>query len=275
LAAFRYRFHPLWRIRRTPWLHSVLARLDFPIWVKIAEIGVSMRIYWFRDLVWLLGFIPKEPKMKRVVEDLCHVFQPKVFWDVGANLGWYCWLVGAHSRLEHAVAIEPLPSNVHLLRATVERNRLNYVKVIESAIAERTGEVPLMVDTKSGAASQLKELYEHSGESAISRAYHLDTEIEVKCTTIDALIAAGEPPPDLMKIDVEEAEGLVFEGARSLIARRQTIFVFECYRPEATKFLKDSGYRIFAIDELYNFLALPPEFEEQASGITASLSRVD
>ena len=177
--------------------------------------------------------------------------------------------------MKHAVAIEPLPSNVYLLRATVERNRLNYVRVIESAIAERTGEVPLMVDTKSGAASQLKELYEHSGESAISRAYHLDTEIEVKCTTIDALIAAGEPPPDLMKIDVEEAEGLVFEGARSLIARRQTIFVFECYRPEATKFLKESGYRIFAIDELYNFLALPPALEEQAIGITASLSRVD
>lgn len=271
LQSIRTRFHPLWRIRRIRWLHALLARLDFPVWVKVRAIGMSARIYWFRDMPWLFDSVPKEPAMMEVVEQLCRTFQPRVFWDVGANLGWYCWLVNSRTKLERALAIEPLPANVRLLKHTIERNRLDYIEIVQTAVADRVGHVDFVVDTKSGATSQLSELYEASGDSAIAHTYQLDTQMQVNCTTLDHLLSEGHPLPDLMKIDVEEAEYLVFKGAAHLLAQARTILVFECHRLEAMEILAGHGYAIFAIDELHNFVGIPGPFLEQASAVTSSL----
>ena len=267
----RERFHPLWRIRRIRWLHALLARLDFPVWVNVPAIQMPIRIYWFRDMPWLFDSVAKEPAMLEVVEEVCRRFNPRVFWDVGANLGWYSWLVSARSKLERSIAFEPLPENCHLLRATIARNRLTHMQVRQTAVADRHGKVTFVVDTKSGATSQLTELYESSGETAIARTYNLETEMQVDCTTLDHVIGDGEPVPDLMKLDVEEAEPLVFIGASRLLAEGKTIVVFECHRLEAMDELKRHGYRIYAIDELHNFVAIPPAMLEDAAAITSKL----
>jgi FkbM family methyltransferase len=272
--SIRTRFHPLWRIRRIHWLHAIFARLDFPVWVRIPAIDMSIRVYWFRDMPWLFDSIPKEPAMMQVVEKLCGIFQPRVFWDVGANLGWYCWLVSSRTNLDRALAIEPLPANCRLLSQTIARNHLNKISVIQTAVADRAGKVDFMVDTKSGAASQLRELYATSGDLAIAHTYELQTEMQIDCTTLDDLITQGQPIPALMKLDVEEAEHLVFKGASSLLERGETIVVFECHRLEAMEILKGHGYSIFSIDNLHNFVGVPAPLAQQASEITSSLNRL-
>jgi FkbM family methyltransferase len=271
LESIRNRFHPLWRIRRIGWLHSILTRLDFPVWVRVPAVGLRIRVYWFRDLPYLFDSVPKEPEMLEVVEQVCQTFQPRVFWDVGANLGWYCWLVHARTKLDRAVAIEPLPINCRLLEATIRRNRLPHIQVVQTAVADRAGKVDFTVDNKSGKTSQLSELYSTNHDAAIAHTYGLETEMQVNCTTLDDLISQGHPIPDLMKLDVEEAEHLVFKGASRLLAERRTILVFECQRPEAFEILKSHGYSIFGIDELHNFLGIPAPLARQAARITASL----
>ena len=275
LESFRTRFHPLWRIRRIHWLHAILTRLDFPVWVKAPAIGMKIRVYWFRDLPWLFDSVPKEPGMLDVVEKICRTFQPRVFWDVGANLGWYSWLVHARTRLARAVAIEPLPANVRLLRETIARNRLEHFKVIQTAVADRPGKVDFTIDTRSGATSQLTELYASSPDTAIAHTYGLEARMQVECTTLDELLRAGETMPDLMKLDVEEAEHLVFRGASALLLKQQTILVFECHRREALVILREHGYELYAIDQLNNFLALPPRLADQAREITVTLTPVE
>lgn len=271
LESIRNRFHPLWRIRRIHWLHAILTRLDFPVWVRVPAIGMIIRVYWFRDLPWLFDSVPKEPEMLEVVEQVCRIFRPRVFWDVGANLGWYCWLVHARTDLDRAVAIEPLPINCRLLEDTIRRNRLPHIQVVQTAVADRAGKVDFTVDTKSGKTSQLSELYAAGGDSAIAHTYDLETEMQVNCTTLDDLIGQGHPVPDLMKLDVEEAEHLVFKGASRLLGEGRTILVFECHRLEAIEILKLHGYSIFSIDELHNFLGVPAPLAQQAAEITASL----
>ena len=66
---------------------------------------MKMRVMWFRDMNWLFDSVPKEPEFNELMVRLCDAIQPKVFWDVGANLGWFSWLVNAKARLTHAVAI--------------------------------------------------------------------------------------------------------------------------------------------------------------------------
>jgi len=93
-------------------------------------------------------------------------------------------------------------------------------------------------------------------------------------TTVDALIAAGEPLPDLVKIDVEEAEALVFQGAAALLRQGRTIFVFECHRVEAIDLLISYDYHVFCVDALNNFLAIPGRLTDSARTITQPLKRI-
>ena len=274
LTAIRNRFHPLWRIRRTPWLFNIFHRLDFPVWAKCSSLGMRMRVMWFRDMTWLFQSLPREPEFNRVIEQLCETFQPKVFWDVGANVGWFTWLVNARTSLTHAVLFEPFPLNAGLLDQTIAKNGFKHMRVVRSAVADRIGEVSFRVDDKSGATGQVAEAYDLSGDFAIARTYGLKTEITVPTTTMDTEIAAGAPVPDLIKMDIEEAEHLAIVGAAKLIALGRTIIAFECHRNEAIESMKAAGWAVFRVDDLHNYLAIPPQLIESAIRVTGNLARV-
>ncbi len=138
---------------------------------------MKMRVMWFRDMSWLFDSVPKEPEFNELMVRLCDAIQPKVFWDVGANLGWFSWLVNAKARLTHAVLFEPLPQNAALLAETIRRNGFNHMSLVQSAVSDQCGSVSFKVDDKSGAASQIATVFEESGESAIGRAYGMKDEI--------------------------------------------------------------------------------------------------
>lgn len=276
LAKVRNRFHPLWKIRRTPWLFRIFHSLDFPVWVRCRAFGMKMRVMWFRDLNWLFDSVPKEPEFNALMERLCEVIQPKVFWDVGANLGWFSWLVNAKARPTRIVLFEPLPLNVRLLGDTIRRNGFTHMGIIESAVSDQAGTVSFRVDDKSGAASQITEVFEASGDSTIARAYGLTSEITVRATTLDAEIAAGAPVPDLIKMDIEQAEHLALKGAQHLLDLGRTIIAFECNsRREAIDLLLARKWAVFSIDRLENYLAVPPALIDQISAVTQNLVRVE
>jgi FkbM family methyltransferase len=273
LTLIRQRFHPLWHIRRTPWLHRLFSTIDFPVWIRLPDLGMSMRGWWFRDLPWLLSSLEKEPEMKRLFTQLCEILRPKVFWDCGANLGWFSWMVYVWAKPERTLLIEALPKNAALLEATLAKNGITGARVVGMALADRCGETSFVVDHKSGATSQLKELFETTDETAIAHAYGLDHEITVQTTTVDRLLEEGERPPDLMKVDVEEAEQLVFQGAGNLLRAGQTVVVFELSRPEAVAQLRTHGYEVYRVDACANYLAVPASLRERLASITDTLER--
>jgi hypothetical protein len=55
----------------------------------------------------------------------------------------------------------------------------------------------------------------------------------VRTETIDALVAAGMAPPDLMKIDVEGAEAAVIRGAARTIEAHRPLMLIEVHSAEA------------------------------------------
>jgi len=275
LSTIRTRFHPLWKIRRTPWLFRIFHSLDFPVWVRCRSLGMKMRVMWFRDMNWLFDSVPKEPEFNAIMERLCDAIQPKVFWDIGANLGWFSWLVNAKARPSQVFLFEPLPQNARLLGETIRRNQFAHMSIIRAAVSDECGTVSFKVDDKSGAASQIAGLFEESGESAIGRAYGLENEITVRATTMDAEIAAGAPIPDLIKMDVESAEHLALKGAQRLLDLDRTVIAFECHRHEAIDMFRARNWAVFLADQLNNYLAVPPGLLEKVSDITRGLAGVD
>ena len=134
------------------------------------------------------------------------------FYDLGANIGYFT-LVGA-SLVGPAGAVrsyEPFPANLAALRRNVELNALSNVVIVPAAVADRAGEARFEV----GPTDQDGRI----GEG----------DLVVRTVSIDDELASGAPPPTVVKIDVEGAEGKVLEGMSATLRDRRPIVLCELH----------------------------------------------
>jgi FkbM family methyltransferase len=182
---------------------------------------------------WLGSYEPV--KQQRIAEAL----QPgDVFYDVGANVGFYTLLasrvVGPSGLV---VAFEPLPRNLVFLRRHVQLNRCGNVKVVEAAVSRLTGTKRFDpgTDPSSGRLSD---------EGAI----------EVRTVALDDLVTDDKqlPPPSVIKMDIEGGEVLALQGAMRVLAEyRPTIFLSSHGHDihiECVQRLNDLGYEVEGLD---------------------------
>lgn len=158
-------------------------------------------------------------------------------WDVGANAGLYTLAsaraVGAAGRV---VAFEPMPRNLQFLRRHIVLNGLTNVEVCDAAVSDAEG-VVRMAD----------------GDSPSEFHVAPDGAWLIRAVTLDGW-RAGDPrrAPDLVKIDVEGAEGAVLRGGARLFAElRPTVYLAlhgEDQRRECLQWLDRWGYRTTSLD---------------------------
>jgi FkbM family methyltransferase len=182
--------------------------------------------------------------------------------DVGANVGF--WLMGVARRAGPGAVIhafEAFPPNVERLRAHLELNGLTWVHCHSVAVGAMPGEANFIMppDGNRGVGSLAC-----GGEMS---------DIKVPVTTLDAFCREqGVSRVDMLKVDVEGAERLVFLGAQSLLSsRKPPIIMFEVgdtlarrfgtTSPEIKALLERSGYGIFRFDGVK--LRCVPTAEEQ------------
>jgi FkbM family methyltransferase len=138
-----------------------------------------------------------------------------VFFDVGANAGFYS-LLAAHKGAE-VHAFEAFPSTFKLLESNAKGKN---IKCYPSAVADKSGYLYMEKMERPG----LNKISEHGT-------------VRVPAITLDELQAV----PTIMKIDVEGSEMQVFEGARQMITKYKPIIVAESSL-EAANFLMSLGY---------------------------------
>lgn len=155
----------------------------------------------------------------------------RVFYDIGANVGIFAAI--AESRGATAIAFEPEENNLIYLRQ-------NVANVCGFAIGKADGRS--VFHPHGGAFSgRLAD-----GVTAASST------VEVR--SVDSLVAEGWPVPDLIKIDVEGAEGDVLEGAAATLRRHRPTVLCEMHDfsegPErARRALDAAGYWIEPLGE--------------------------
>jgi FkbM family methyltransferase len=167
-----------------------------------------------------------------------------VAFDVGANIG--IWTLLAAGRGARVHAFEPVPELVERLRAHVALNGADNVLVNSFAAGAESGSLPFFAVRK-----------DNRGASGFARPSAPSEEIRVPVETLDAYVARrGITRVDVMKVDVEGAELLVFRGARALLSSPSAPALFFevgevlCARNGTTprqlkQFLVDCGYRIY------------------------------
>jgi len=130
-----------------------------------------------------------------------HPGGPFTFVDIGANVGLYSLFVAACAgQRARILAIEPQPGILDRLRFNLAANPEAAVTVLPVAVADRDGEIALVLDTSDSGGT-------HIEKQAASRA---GGAVRVPCRTLLALAReAAFERIDALKIDVEGAEDLV------------------------------------------------------------------
>lgn len=129
--------------------------------------------------------------------------KPKmVVVDVGANIGWYTLLAASRIRGEGTVvSFEPEPVNFDLLVRSIAANKFWWAKPFRACVADREGKMRLYISPANSGRHSI--VYRRSEKS-----------IEVESVTLENFLSKmGVEKIDVLKVDAEGAEPLVFEGS--------------------------------------------------------------
>jgi len=172
-----------------------------------------------------------------------------VFFDVGANMGWYSINTAlSHPKLK-IYCFDPIPNTYDFLIKNLKLNGLSQIHAHNFAFSDYVGELELFY------------YKEGSGNASLANLSEGDDVEKIKCRaeTIDEFTVCEEIGVDFLKCDVEGAELKVFQGGLTTITRDKPIVFSEILRKWSRKlgydpneifsFFYDLQYRAFtAID---------------------------
>ena len=213
--------------------------------------------------------IPHEPELTRVFRRF--IKPGDTVFDVGANLGLHTLTFSRLAR--EVVAFEPNPAVVGNLRETIAQ--IPNATLLECCLSDAEGATEFFVPE-----------WDHMLGSIANWTGQPTRTLMVRCHTLDSLVADGSVRrPDVLKVDVEGAELLVFRGADRLLrdpgAARYIVFeeLNEASRRlgiadgAAADYLRAGGYALYLITR--DSLVPLPEHRPTASNILAARDELD
>ena len=171
-----------------------------------------------------------------------------VFYDVGANVGFFTLLAGrVVGPTGHVYAFEPLPENLGYLRRHVDLNGCENVTVVAAAVSDRCGRAGF------------------GGEKSKAKLMEAGP-IDVETVALDELWDAGRlRSPAVVKMDVEGGELSALRGMRRLLAATRPHVLIEFHGQyvdgldvdtECRTILRELGYRLEKVG--HEVHAVPP-----------------
>ncbi len=151
-----------------------------------------------------------------------------IAYDIGAHAGFFTLLlsglVGEEGRV---IAFEPYPANAARLARNLDANSCANVEVRTAALSDHVGEVRF-------------NAHNSTLEGSLADGAWADDMMSVPATTIDVVVRDGSPPPSVLKIDVEGAEGRVIRGGRETIAAYRPRMIIEIHSQHAWREVLDA-----------------------------------
>jgi len=196
-------------------------------------------------MIYFLG--THEPNETALVE---RILQPDwVVIDIGAQIGFYTLLI-AHKldpSMGRVYSVEANPRTYQRLRYHVMTNELHHVTVMNRAIGEESGTVDLYPGPDH-----------NTGLSSVHERKRGIVPVTVSQITLDELVHKyGLRRCDLIKIDVEGAEGGVLRGGRRTLERFKPRLLIELNKPMLERSgtspatlavsLSDLGYKFYDV----------------------------
>jgi FkbM family methyltransferase len=224
-------------------LNNYIPNIKLPVPYRLAPQRL-LKVYLDSEIKYPLNL--KEPDVQKTIVRNIHEYD--VFFDLGAHIGTYSILASVSNDID-IYAFEPHPDNMQRIRENIMLNKVDdRVTAISTAVSDSNGETELFLGQGD---------YAHS----VMPIYHSDEERRdyVNTITLNSFCDREGIYPDLIKIDVEGAGGLVLDGASEVI-NKQPDFLLETHSDkEATAFnevLESNGYTITPFDESRSFATI-------------------
>jgi FkbM family methyltransferase len=152
-------------------------------------------------------------------EVLEHLPRNGIFFDIGANIGLISLFISRFRKDATIYAFEPSQVTSLALENSVKENNISNIHVIKKGVSNNTQDnISFFIDSKSSGGNSLLR-------SAIS--HEVKTSESISLVSLDDFIASSGKIPSVVKVDVQDAEGLVIEGARKLIKENAPTFIIE------------------------------------------------
>lgn len=240
------------RLRRWPRLLRALKRFKG----LLEHYALPNRLVWVRAQaglsqgMWMRVLLPDEALHWRgeheteVQSVIRAVVRPAaVVYDVGSHAGSFALgiarLVGESGRV---VAFDADPDNAATLQESIVRNHLEArLQVVHTAVWSYTARhgIPF----RRGGTRRSQGGVEVNGQHPVVGTGEV---IAVPAVTLDDFIAAGEPAPELVKIDVEGGEYEVLCGGSTLFTKQRPLVIVEVHHQQAADqidaWLEKHGY---------------------------------
>jgi len=168
--------------------------------------------------------------------------------DIGANIGYYTLifgrLVGPSGKV---IAFEPDPDNFAILKMNVKMNGYKNIILINKAVTDRTGKINLYISEKNKADHVIYNT--HEGRRSI----------EIEAIRLDNFFKNDNIKINLIKMDIQGAEGGVIRGISSLLHDNIKIITefypygLELFGSNAEEFLNffiKQGFKIYNLGEI-------------------------
>jgi len=189
---------------------------------------------------------------QEVLEFLSHKIQPGwKIWDCGIYLGYYtCFFAKAVGPNGQILAIDPDEANLRRAKQHVELNGHANVEWLLAAIGWENGTIPFVISGNTN--SHIPGVWIGADQAGYQAQVeqHLGM-TSVQSFTIDELVKQrGEP--DLIKLDIEGAEGKAIQEAAEVASRRNARFLVELHNPGCDlavfEFMQQWGYQMTNVE---------------------------
>jgi FkbM family methyltransferase len=148
---------------------------------------------------------------RRITELVQQIIQPgDTVIDIGAHIGYYTLIFArCVGPTGHVYAFEPDPGNFEILQKNVSLNGYSNVTLEQRAVSDRSGTVELHRSSRNTGDHRLYD----SGDSREM--------VRVATTSLDERFDVLSA--DLIKMDIQGAEGLALEGMKGLLRRSGSV----------------------------------------------------
>jgi FkbM family methyltransferase len=181
-----------------------------------------------------------EPELQAALHAL--IRPGAVIYDVGANIGYVTLLLAkATGESGRVQAFEALPENVGRWRRNMALNGMeSRTRLFAGAVTQATGPVTFLVHASGGMGKV-------AGSAGRQDQYL--SEVTIPGISLDEFVyGQGNPPPQVVKMDIEGGEVLALPGMRRVLREAHPLMLMELHGPEscraAWETLTAAGYTI-------------------------------
>lgn len=177
-----------------------------------------------------------------------------VFYDIGANIGYYSLLAEIKNNNIKVVAFEPANGPLFYFRENIKINKLKNIKVESLALSDKEGEI-IFYEVRNKKYTYLEHNLAGEGNSGSKTIGRNFVPISVKTNTLDKYVEnVKEVSIDLIKMDTEGTEHFILENSDNVLRLMKPIIIcetlFNTIELELEKLMLSYGYEFYNHTEM-------------------------